>query len=127
GRVDDAGLEEVFVLLGAGVEAVAALGLADGVDDDRAFVASVLGDEPERLLEGAAEDLDADELLARDIETFEGALAADESHAAAGDDAFGNRGAGRVERVLDEVLLLLHLDLAVRADLDDGDAAGELR
>jgi hypothetical protein len=31
-----------------------------------------------------------------------------------------------VQRVLDAGLLLLHLDLGGRADLDDGDAAGEL-
>src|SRR5438093_1576625 len=37
------------------------------------------------------------------------------------------RSAGRGERVLDAVLLFLELHLGGRADLDDGDAAGELR
>ena len=46
--------------------------------------------------------------------------------AAAGDDAFLDGGAGGGEGVLDAVLLLLHLDLGGRADVDDGDAAGEL-
>ena len=44
-----------------------------------------------------------------------------------GHDAFLDRRAGRVECVLDAGLLLLHLDLGRRADLDDGDAADQLR
>jgi hypothetical protein len=50
----------------------------------------------------------------------------DESDAATRDDAFLDRGAGRVERVLDPGLLFLHLDLGRRADADDGDAADQL-
>src|SRR3546814_10293482 len=45
---------------------------------------------------------------------------------AAGDDAFFDRGAGRVESVVDAILALLHLDLRSAADLDDRNAAGEL-
>ena len=47
--------------------------------------------------------------------------------AAAGDDALLERRAGGLQRVLDAVLLLLHLRLGRRADLDHRDAAGELR
>src|SRR5690606_12791409 len=43
------------------------------------------------------------------------------------DDALLDGRAGRRDGVLDAVLLLLELDLGVRADLDDADAAGELR
>ena len=50
----------------------------------------------------------------------------EQSDAAAGDDAFLDRGAGRVERVVDAVLALLDLDLGGAADLDHGNAAGEL-
>ena len=46
--------------------------------------------------------------------------------AAARHDALLERRAGGLQRVLDAVLLLLHLGLGGRADLDDGDAAGEL-
>ena len=49
-----------------------------------------------------------------------------EGRAAAGDEALLDRRAGRRERILDAVLLLLELDLGGRADLDDGDAAGQL-
>ena len=50
----------------------------------------------------------------------------DEGGAATGDDALLDGRAGRRDGVLDAVLLLLELDLGVRADLDDADAAGEL-
>ena len=46
--------------------------------------------------------------------------------AATGDDAFLDGRADGADRVLDAVLLLLELDLGGRADLDDGDAAGQL-
>ena len=54
-------------------------------------------------------------------------MRADERDAAAGDDALFDGRAGRVQRVLDARLLLLHLDLGRRADADDRDAADELR
>ena len=50
-----------------------------------------------------------------------------ERGAAARNDAFLDRRAGRVESVVDAVLALLHLDLGRAADLDHGNAAGELR
>src|SRR3546814_5598987 len=46
---------------------------------------------------------------------------------AAGDDAFFDRGAGRVEGVVDAVLAFLHFDFRSAADLDHGNTAGELR
>ncbi len=49
------------------------------------------------------------------------------AHAAAGHDAFLDGGTGRVQRVFDAGLLLLHLDLGGCTDLDHGDTAGELR
>ena len=52
---------------------------------------------------------------------------ADEGDAAARDDAFLDRGAGRVQRVLDARLLLLHLDFGRRADADHRHAADQLR
>ena len=53
-------------------------------------------------------------------------MASTQRDAAAGDDALFERRAGRLQGVLDAVLLLLHLGLGGRADLDDGDTAGEL-
>ena len=51
----------------------------------------------------------------------------EQGDAAAGDDAFLDRGAGRMHRVVDAVLALLDLDLGGAADADDRDAAGQLR
>ena len=50
----------------------------------------------------------------------------DQRDAAAGDDALFDRRAGRAQRVLDAVLLLLQLGLGGRADLDHRHAAGQL-
>ena len=58
-----------------------------------------------------------------DRESFRGPQ---QRHAAAGHDPFFDRGLGGVHRVLDARLLLFHLGLGGRADLDDGDAADQL-
>ena len=52
---------------------------------------------------------------------------AQQRHAAAGNDAFLDRRAGGVQSILDAGLLFLHLGLGGRADLDDRNAAGQLR
>src|SRR5262249_52371868 len=51
----------------------------------------------------------------------------EESDAAAGDNAFLDRGTGRVHGVFDPVLTLLHFGFRGAADADDRDATGELR
>ena len=56
GGVDDAALDEVAVVAGAGVEALVALQLGDAVGDGRTIEAAVLRDDPQRLLERAAHD-----------------------------------------------------------------------
>ena len=73
-------------------------------------------------------DLDAGVLV------FVGALqiltlraCAQERHAAARNDAFFDGRTGRVQRVFDAGLLLLHLDFGRGTDLDHRNAAGELR
>ena len=60
------------------------------------------------------------------FELLERLLRADQRHATARHHAFLDGGTGRVQRVFDAGLLLLHLDLGRRTDLDHGDAAGEL-
>jgi hypothetical protein len=52
--------------------------------------------------------------------------AQDQRHAAAGHDAFFDRGTGRVQRVFDAGLLLLHLDFGRGTDLDQRNTAGQL-
>src|SRR5258707_5159976 len=54
-------LEEIAVLSGRGVVPEGTLALADLVDHDGPFLTSVLHDLPQRLLDGAADDVDAGE------------------------------------------------------------------
>jgi hypothetical protein len=76
-----------------------------------------------------ADDVDADLLVVVGDLRARRARASARSSATPppGDDAFLDRGAGGVQRVVDAGLLLLHLDLGRGADLDDGHAAGQLR
>ena len=104
----------------AGLEAL------DLLDDDLAGRAGVVGDLAGRRLERLADDVDADLLVAFELELVERRDRLQERRAAAGDEALLDGRAGRRERILDAVLLLLELDLGGRADLDDGDAAGQL-
>src|SRR5262249_47221961 len=97
------------------------------VHDDRALEPGVLNDLAEGLLDRAADDRDTEALLLGELERVERALRADERDAAAGDDAFLDRRAGGVEGVFDAGLLFLHLGLGRSADLDDRNAADELR
>src|SRR5829696_1408410 len=128
GGVDDARADQVDVLAGGRVEPVAGLGLLDLVDDDGALEAGVLRDLAERLLERAHDDAGA-RLLVVDVEDVEvdGVDGLEQRHAAARHDALLEGRAGGLQRVLDAVLLLLHLRLGGRADLHDGDTARELR
>ena len=55
-----------------------------------------------------------------------GLLGAQQRHAAAGHDAFFHCSAGGVQGVFDAGLLFLHFDFGGSADLDHGNAAGQL-
>ena len=101
--------------------------LADHLDDDRAVLAGVGCDPAQRLLQRAAQDLDAGQDVAFSLDGVERRQCVDQGDATTGDDAFFNRGAGGAKGVLDAVLLLLQLGLGGCADLDDRDAAGQLR
>src|SRR3954463_3327982 len=126
-RVDDALGDEVDDLAGGRVQALALLRLAHVVDHDGALEARVLGDLAERLLERTQDDAGARALVVVLVRVgLDRVGGAQERDAAAGDDALLEGRAGRLEGVLDAVLLLLHLRLGGRADLHDGDAAGEL-
>src|SRR5215213_7806928 len=127
GGVNDARADQVDHLAGGGVQALACGRLADVVDDDRALEAGVLRDLAERLLERADDDLRA-RLLVLDVERVEVDRVdrLEQRDPAPGDNSLFQGRAGRLEGVLDAVLLLLHLRLGGRADLHDGDAAGEL-
>ena len=96
----------------------------------RAVDAGVFGDLLDGGFDGPADDVDADLLV-----VVGGFLAdacrgpwrrADDGDAAAGEDAFFDGCAAGVQGVFDAGLLFLHRDFGGRADVDLGDAAGEL-
>ena len=70
---------------------------------------------------------DADLLVAFELQAFQSRGRAQQRHAAARNDAFFDRRASGMQRILDASLLLLHFGLGGRADLDHRDAAGQLR
>ena len=82
----------------------------------------------ERLLDGLGHEAGTGGLVALELlgGGEHGGLRAQQRHAAAGDDALLDRSLGGGDGVLDAVLLLLELDLGGGADLEDGDATGQL-
>ncbi len=111
-----------------GVEAVVGVFVGpDLLDHDGAFIAGVADDLANRFLAGAANDVDADLLVVLGFEVVESRSRTQQSHAAAGNDAFLHRRARGMQGILDASLLLFHFGLGRRADFDHRDAAGELR
>src|SRR6185369_14475704 len=120
-------LDHVAVLAVLRIEAVVALACEDRSDDHARLVAGVLDDDPDRLFDGAQDQLDAGFLVGVvALDRADGLLGAQERHATAGDDAFFDRRTGRVQGVFDTRLLFLHLGLGGGTDLDQRHAAGEL-
>src|SRR4029077_11164964 len=129
GRVSDPALEQVLDLAGLDVEAEALLGTPYLLDDDGALETRVVRELAERLLERADDDLRA--RLRVPLELAESVVAdsfrgVDERDAAARNLALLESRAGSLQRVLDAVLLLLHLGLVRTAALAPGAAAGQL-
>src|SRR5215469_2327069 len=128
GRVDDALLHQVGILgiLGVEPERILVL-LQDLTDDDRAILAGIDGDLARRSRQRLAHDVDAMLLVfvlrAHALERLGGAQ---ERNSAAGQDALFDGRAGRMHRVVDAILALLHLDFGGAADADHRDAAREL-
>src|SRR5438067_1155062 len=126
-RVDDPRLRQVFDFIRVDVQALALGGPADVVDDDRALEPRVVGELAERLLERADDDLRSRPLVGVvDRVELDRLDRVDQRDAAARNDALLERRPRGLQRVLDAVLLLLHLGLGRGADLDDGNAAREL-
>ncbi len=75
----------------------------------------------------ALHDVDADLLVAFQLQLVEGRSATGQGDAAAGDNAFLDGRTGGVHGVFDAGLLLLHFGFGRGADFDDGNAADQLR
>src|SRR5581483_5651526 len=94
---------------------------------DGAFFSGVLGNHAQRLSNRTLHDIDADLLIAFELQLVERLDAARQSDAAAGDNTFLDRRAGGVHGVFDTSLLLFHFGLGRSADFDHGKAANQLR
>src|SRR5260370_191500 len=128
GRVDDALLDEIAIFAGLRVEAVGIrLVLEDLADDDGAVFARVDRDLASRPGQRLAYDLDAGLLVVvLGAQALELLGSTQQSDAAARYDAFFNRRTGRMHRIINAILALLHFDFGRAADADHGDAACEL-
>ena len=128
GRIDDALRDEVAVLAGRRVVAVAFAKRFDRVHDDAALLPGIFGDLAERLFDRAPHDVEADQLVAMSGSDRRARdLRIEQRDAAAGNDSLFHGRAGRVHGVLDARLLLFQFGLGRGADLDDGNAAGQFR
>src|SRR5690606_7709708 len=127
-RVDDAGGEEVLVLAGRGVQAVADGEALDLLRDDAALETGVDRDLLQGRLAGDLADAGTGGLVTLEGEPAEGLRTGlQRRDAATGDDALVHSGLGVAHGILDAVLALLELDLGGGTGLDDGHAAGQLR
>src|SRR5690606_33960905 len=128
GRVDHTGLDQVLVSVGLGVEALRLVGFAQQVaGNHRTVMTGVLGDLANRGLDGLAHDVDAAGLvIVLAGQTVESLGGVEQRGAAARNDAFFHGRTGRVQRVVDAVLALLHFDFRSAADLDHRNTAGQL-
>src|SRR5690606_38566028 len=105
-------IKHVAVLVRRRIVAERALAFLDLRQHDRGVLAGVRDDLAQRLLDRARQDADAEGLiLVLAFHLLDGLLRTDQRDAAARDHAFLDRGTGRVQRVFDAGLLLLHLDL----------------
>src|SRR5215469_9106118 len=126
--IEHAGLDQVFVLSGEGVVAeVRLLRFEHLAEYHSAFFTGVLGDLAQRLLHGALHDVDADVLVAFELQLLESRSRTRQRHAAARDDALFHGCAGRVHRVFHAGFLLFHFGFGRGANFNDGHAAHQFR
>src|SRR5579859_643719 len=128
GRIDDALGDQVDVFAGLGVKAVGVLVLLqDFADDHRAVFTGIDRDLAGRIGQRLADDLDAGLLVVvLGAKPFEVLGSTEQGDATARHDAFFNRRTGRMHRVINAILALLHLDLGRAADADHRDATRKL-
>ncbi|EME62236.1 DNA polymerase II large subunit [Rhodococcus ruber BKS 20-38] len=125
-RIVDAGAQQVLILAGGGVEAVAGGQVAHLLGDDAGLEAGVEGDLLQRSLEGDLDDVGTGGLVTLELQVVQNRGGLQQRDAAAGDDALLDRSLGVADGILDAVLALLELDLGGGTGLDDRDTAGQL-
>src|SRR5438046_2127233 len=128
GRIENTGRDHVGVVFGFGIESeVWLFRLANFAHNDRTFVAGIGNDQPDGLFESALYYSYADLLVAFEFQLFKSRNGSQECDATARNDTFVHSSTGRMHRVFDARLLLLHFRLGRRANLDDRHTANQLR
>src|SRR5207249_2525612 len=128
GRIENTGRDHVGVVFGFGIESEGWLfRLANFAHNARTFVAGIGNDQPDGLFESALHNSYADLFVAFELQLFKSRNRAQECDATARFDTFVYSSTGRMHRVFDARLLLLHFRLGRRADLDDSHTADKLR
>src|SRR5438445_5442737 len=127
GGIDHARSDQILVLVGARVVPEPTLSFLHLLQDDAALEPGIADDAPQRLLHRPTDDLHADSLVVLQLQLVQRLARADQCDAAARHDAFLDRRARRVQRVLHPGLPLLHFRLGGGPDLHHRDAARELR
>ena len=114
GRIDDASLAQVLVLVQTGIVTEVSLALTNLLYDNGTFLASIADNLTQRLLDGTADDIDT-RLLVGIVTLYAGQslLSTDIGRTTTGNDTFLDGCTGSAESIVNAILLLLHLYLAV--------------
>lgn len=125
GRVDDAGLDHIGIFAGLSIITIVGIGaFQQFAGNNRTVNARILDNLTDRSLRCLADNFDTDFLILisrnQSVQRFAGIQ---QSDAAAGDNAFLDRGTGRMQRVVNTVFLLLNFNFGSTADFDNGNAA----
>jgi hypothetical protein len=100
---------------------------SDFLDDQSAFLASVVGELACRKLECAANDFRTNSLITFQLNAIERFLCAKVSNASAGNDTLLDGCTGRMQGIFHASFLLLHFGLGRGADVDNGNTACRLQ
>jgi len=127
GRVNDTSLHHVDVLAGGSVvSALQVSSLEEFVDDDGAFVSSVLADGLDGDLASLSHDIDTDTLVeVLSLDVVKSLRGEEEGGTTAGNDSFIGSSSGGAEGILNAVLELSDFDFGRSTDLNDGNSTGE--
>jgi len=127
GGVDDTGLKHVDVLTGGGVvSALLVASLEELVDNDGAFVSSVLADGLDGDLASFSYNINTDTLVeVFSLDVVKSLRSEKEGGTTAGNDSLIGSSSGGAESILNTVLELADLDFRCSTDLDDSDSSGK--
>lgn len=127
-RINDTGLDHIGIF--AALSIVTEVGIRafhQFAGHNRTVNAGVFGNLTDRSLNGLADNVYADSLiLIGRRERFQSLVRVKQSYAAAGDNAFLDRGTGCVQSIINAVFLFLYFNFRSAADFDYCHTAGNL-